>query len=92
MMKTATGDTPVIDLMNIGKKIAARLNEVDVYTKNDLEKIGAVTAHQRIKAVYPGETLAVCYYLYSFEGAILGMHWNDLPEQRKAELKNAIQE
>ena len=75
MMKTAAGDTPVIDLMNIGKKIAARLNEVDVYTKNDLQKIGAVTAHQRIKAVYPGET-----------------HWNDLPEQRKAELKNAIQE
>jgi len=43
-----------------------------------------------IKEIYPNETLPVCYYLYSFEGALCDKHWNDIDEDKKLELKKKI--
>lgn len=77
-------------LKNIGVKIAARLDAAGIHTDEDLRRIGAAEAHRRIKALYPGETLPVCYYLYAFEGAITDTHWNAIGEERKQELKKAI--
>jgi DNA transformation protein len=75
------------DLKNIGKKIAGRLNEVGIFSENELRLAGAVAAHRMIKKKYPEETLPVCYYLYSFEGALTDRHWNEIGEERKQELK-----
>lgn len=58
------------DLKNIGKKIAGRLNEVGIFSEDDLRRVGAVSAYSMIKEKHPNETLPVCYYLYSFEGAL----------------------
>jgi DNA transformation protein len=82
--------TSLTDLPNIGRKIAGRLIEAGISTPEDLRKIGAVEAHRRIRRNYPTETLAVCYYLYSFEGAIRGCHWNEIGADCKEELKQAI--
>lgn len=90
--KKAILNRPLIELRNIGKKIAGRLNEIDVYTEEDLKQMGAAAAHKCIKKNYPNETLAVCYYLYSFEGAVTGTHWNDIPEKRKQALRQLITE
>ena len=76
----------LVDLKNIGEKIAARLHEVGITCENDLRKVGAVEAHRRIKRKYPKETLPVCYYLYSFEGAIADKHWNAIGEKKKKAL------
>ena len=78
------------DLKNIGKKIATRLNEIDIFSENDLRSVGPVEAHGRIKKNYPNETLSVCYYLYSFEGALRDKHWDAIGEKRKRELKKQI--
>ncbi|MBW9274271.1 MAG: TfoX/Sxy family protein [Candidatus Thiodiazotropha sp. (ex. Lucinisca nassula)] len=78
------------DLKNIGKKIAGRLNEVGIFSEDDLRRVGAVGAHRLIKERYPDETLAVCYYLYSFEGALTDEHWDEIGEQRKQQLKAQI--
>ena len=78
------------DLKNIGKKIAARLNEVGIFSEDDLRLVGAVGAHRLIKEMYPNETLPVCYYLYSFEGALTDKHWNEIGEQRKQQLKAQV--
>ncbi len=78
------------ELRNIGKKIAARLNEVGIFSEDELQKIGAVNAHKMIKENYPNETLPVCYYLYSFEGALSNKHWDDIGEKKKQALKKAI--
>lgn len=59
-------------LKNIGKKIASRLNEVGIFSEDNLRLVGAVGAHRMIKERHPNETLPVCYYLYSFEGALAG--------------------
>lgn len=78
------------DLKNIGKKIACRLNEIGVFSEDELRDVGAVGAHQMIKEKYPEETLPVCYYLYSFEGALIDKHWNEIGEQKKKQLKSQI--
>ena len=78
------------NLKNIGKKIAGRLNEVGIFSRGDLKLIGAVGAHRLIKEKYPNESLSVCYYLYSFEGALTDKHWNEIGERRKRQLKEQI--
>jgi len=77
-------------LINIGKKIAGRLNEVGIFSEDELRFTGAVKAHQLIKEKYPAETLSVCYYLYSFEGALSNIHWDKISNKRKMELKANI--
>ena len=76
------------DLKNIGKKIEKRLNEIGVFNENDLSTLGPVKAYQQIKENYPNETLPLCYYLYSFEGALRNKHWNEIGESRKKKLKD----
>ncbi len=78
------------ELKNIGKKIAGRLNEVGIFYEDELLIVGAVEAHRMIKEKYPNETVPVCYYLYSFEGALTDKHWNDIGEDKKRELKLKI--
>jgi DNA transformation protein len=78
------------ELKNIGKKIAGRLNEVGIFSEDELSVIGAVEAHDMIKKKYPNETISVCYYLYSFEGALCDKHWNDIGEDKKCVLKSRI--
>lgn len=78
------------DLKNIGKKIAGRLNEVGVLSEDDLRRVGSVSAHRMIKERYPDETLPVCYYLYSFEGALTDKHWDEIGEDRKEQLRAQV--
>lgn len=78
------------ELKNIGKKIAARLYEVGIYSEKDLRALGPVKAHRMIRDSHPDETLPLCYYLYSFEGALCDMHWDAIDEERKRELKQAV--
>ncbi len=71
-------------LKNIGKKISGRLNEVGICSEDELRAIGAVDAHKRIKEKHPHETLPVCYYLYSFEGALCDKHWDDISAEKNS--------
>lgn len=82
----------VSELKNIGKLIASRLNEIGIETEDDLRRVGAIEAHRRIKKNYPDKTLSVCYYLYSFEAALRDIHWDDLSNREKAELKKKASE
>ena len=78
------------DLKNIGPKIAVRLNEAGIFSEGDLREVGSARAHQMIKQNYPNETLPICYYLYSFEGALCNKHWNEISEKRKQTLRSKI--
>jgi len=92
--KGKAGNPPrrVSELRNIGRLIAKRLGEVGVETEDDLRRIGAIAAHQRIKNNYPDQTLPVCYYLYSFAAALRDVHWNDLSDEEKQGLKKEVSE
>lgn len=80
----ATSD--ITGLRNIGPTIKKRLNEIGVYTRADLERIGPVKAYQRICQNHPHQTIPVCYYLYSLQGALMDMHWDSLPKNLKDDL------
>ena len=85
-----TTNKKLIDLRNIGTKIAGRLNEAGIFSEEELRFYGAVEAHKMIKKNHPNETLPVCYYLYSFEGALCNKHWNEIGEEKKKKLKQGI--
>ena len=77
-------------LKNIGPTIEKRLNEIGIKSKSDLERIGPATAYKRIQKKYPDKTIPVCYYLYSFQGALEGKHWDDISENTKQSLLSKI--
>ena len=55
-----------------------------------LAETTSVKAFMKIRKQHPEKTIPVCYYLYSLEGALLDLHWNDIPPKLKEELKSKI--
>ena len=83
-------DTPLLGLKNIGPVIAARFAAVGIRTVGDVRDIGAAEAYKRVQASQKGATLPVCYYLYSLQGALEGVHWDALsPSAKKSLLDQA---
>jgi DNA transformation protein and related proteins len=72
---------------NIGATIEKRLNEVGVFSLADLAQISPAKAYQEICRQHPDKTFPICYYLYSLQGALLDLHWDDLPNDLKTELR-----
>lgn len=70
-------------LRNIGPKSAAWLRQVGVRSSEDLVALGAVGAFLKVKRAGFRPSLNL---LYSLEGALLGCHWQELPEARRAQL------
>lgn len=82
--------TPLKELKNLGPTIVKRLNSIEIYTKEDLKRAGVVPAYIHIRDQQPEKTLPVCYYLFSLEGALRGVHWNDVPAKVKKSLVQRI--
>ena len=74
-------DNNLRNAKNIGATIEKYLNETT-----------SVKAFIKIREQHPEKTIPVCYYLYSLEGALLNLHWNDIPSELKKELKDKIQD
>ncbi len=72
---------------NIGATIEKRLNEIGVFSLANLAEMTPVKAYQSICRQNPDKTFPVCYYLYSLQGALLDLHWGDLPLDLKSELR-----
>lgn len=77
---------------NIGATIEKHLNEIGIFSLADLAQMTPVKAYQSICIQNPGKTFPVCYYLYSLQGALLDLHWNDLPPGLKSELRKQANE
>lgn len=80
----------LVGARNIGSTIRLKLNEVGIFSLADLAETTAVGAYKRICQNNPGKTFPVCYYLYSLQGALLDLHWDDLPVEMKAELRKQV--
>jgi DNA transformation protein len=76
---------------NIGFTILKRLNEIGVYSLADLAALTPAKAYKEICEHNPGKTFPVCYYLYSLQGALLDLHWDDLPKELKNDLRKQVQ-
>ncbi len=76
-------------LRNIGPKSAAWLRQTGIRTQADLEAVGALAAYVRVKRAGFKPSLNL---LYALEGAILGCHWQEIPDARREELVAAAGE
>ncbi|MDT8718451.1 TfoX/Sxy family protein [Clostridium sp. 19966] len=71
-------------LPNIGKEVERQLNEVGIFTYDELKNAGTEQAWLRIQEI---DVSACIHRLLALEGAIQGLKKTDLPQKRKAELK-----
>jgi len=70
-------------LRNIGPKSAAWLRQVGLRTHEDVAALGTVEAFMRVKRAGFKPTLNL---LYAIEGALTDRHWQEIPDERRAEL------
>ena len=73
-------------LRNIGPKSAAWLAAVGIRSRADLEKAGSIGAFRAVRASGQSASLNL---LYALEGALLDVHWNELPAPLKDRLRKA---
>ncbi len=88
--KTTKPDEPVVKLKNLGPKTAEKLNLVGIKTIDDLHNVGAIEAYVRLKHLNP--TFISLLGLYAMQAGLMGIHWLDLPEEIKSDLKEKIKQ
>ncbi|MFT8348846.1 TfoX/Sxy family protein [Clostridium saccharoperbutylacetonicum] len=72
-------------LPNIGKEVERQLNEVGIFTCEELKNVGTENAWLRIQEI---DISACIHRLLALEGAIQGIKKTKLSNERKAELKD----
>lgn len=77
-----------LKMRNIGPKSAAWLRQVGLKTPEALVEAGPLEAFMRVKRAGFKPSLNL---LYALEGALRDCHWQDVPEQRRAELVAAAE-
>jgi len=74
------------ELPNIGATLSTKLNQIGVNTEGDLIQMGSENAIVKIATI---ENSGVCInMLYALEGAIQGIRWHDLSDDRKKQLND----
>ncbi|MCL1797297.1 MAG: TfoX/Sxy family protein [Eggerthellaceae bacterium] len=76
--------TELRSLRNIGKELESKLKSVDIKTAEELKEIGSEEAFFRLKLKHPSVCLV---HLYTLEGAITDVEYNQLSEEAKQRLK-----
>ena len=71
-------------MMNIGKEMVKKLTTVGIDSSEKLIATGSKQAFFKLKETYPQVCLV---HLYALEGAISQTEFNNLPAEKKKELK-----
>ena len=71
-------------LRNIGKEMDRKLKSVDITTAEALKEVGSKEAFFKLKLRYPEVCLV---HLYTLEGAVSDIEYNQLPADVKQDLK-----
>ncbi|BFM21280.1 TfoX/Sxy family protein [Gilvimarinus japonicus] len=79
----ATQHSELLELKNLGMATVNILRAIGVNSYEDLKGMGAVNAYCRIKDRNINVSKVM---LYALHGALLDIHWNDLPAELKARL------
>lgn len=88
----AQADAPgaaVPDLKNLGPKSMEMLAKAGIHSVDDLQRLGAVVAYARTKAVCPKASLNL---LWALEGALTGRDWKLVAETDRASLLMALED
>jgi hypothetical protein len=79
----------VSELKNLGPKSEAWLNEIGIFSKTDIERIGPVEIYRLLKQHGLPASLNL---VYALEAMLMDIHWTKLPANMKLELKRAVKE
>ncbi len=76
----------LVKLKNIGPKSAAKLIDVDITSRAQLEALGAAEVFRRLRARH---TVSMTM-LWALQGALLGLPWYALPPEIKQALLDEL--
>ena len=76
--------TELTSMANIGTEMARKLRAVGINTVEELTAAGSRQAFFQLKSLYPQVCLV---HLYALEGAVEGIAFNALPDEKKRDLK-----
>jgi DNA transformation protein len=79
----------LLELKNLGNTSVNWLRAVGVSSYDDLKAIGAVEAYLRVKR--RGFRVSKVL-LYALQGALMDVHWNDLPPDMKNQLLEEVEQ
>ncbi len=82
--------TSLTSLKNIGETSAAWLESVGIASAEDLHTLGVVEAYRRVKTAFPERV--TLNMLYALQGALLDLHWKELPPEIKTTLLQEVGE
>ena len=82
------GEERIAAMMNLGRKSAERLVAADIADPETLQEIGAAAAYHRVKIKFPKDTSL--NLLWAIQGALMEMHWHDLPDEVKQHLRDEL--
>jgi len=71
-------------LLNIGEKLFDKLNQAKIKDADDLKTAGVEHSFNKLKTI---DNDTFLNELFAIDGAIQGIRWCELSNQRKAELK-----
>lgn len=73
----------LLELKNLGMASVNILHAIGVNNYEDLSEIGAVEAYRRVKSrgIQVSKVM-----LYALQGALMDIHWNELPAGLKVQL------
>ncbi len=80
---TNNNSCDLLQLINLGMASVNILNAIGINSSQDLREAGAVGTFRRIKArdIHVSKVM-----LYALQGALMDIHWNDLPPELKTQL------
>lgn len=85
--RTPTGSTPVKDLYNLSDLTGSWLNEIGIYTFDDLQRADLFEVWTILKSEHSQVTRLMYYAMW---GAVENAHWNTMPESEKAAFQKKL--
>ena len=73
------------ELENLGARSAGWLRAVGIADEAALRRIGAARAYAQVKRAFPRQVTSMM--LYALHGALTDRHWNDIPSELKAKMR-----
>ncbi len=77
-------------ISGIGPKTAQWLAEIGIESEDDIHRLGSVEIYRRLKAHRPKEVSLNA--LWGLEAVIMGIRWDQLPQDVKEDLRRQIGE
>ena len=87
-MSTATAATPIEQIPNIGRTLAAELRSVGIDSLEALMRVGFWDAWLQLRRVNPDrDAVPACLAL---AGAVAGVRWNHLPPKVRQDIRQRV--